>query len=276
LASDGATITFDVFSPSTYSSKKTKGCPIVAVIPGIGNGSDRPYVQVLVNELNQFGYTVVVLNHLGAVANEKLTSRRIFTYGGTDDLQLMIDWVLEEWPGRPIIGIGLSMGGNVLMKYLGEKPDRQSHFIGAATVCQGYNLMKAYPTWMSWQGLRRLYNFHITRNVLTVVRRHRDVLFSPLIHQRDDSSCDDGVLASQPNMKETLSATSLSEVDTHLQRYLAKFDTLEEYYDQHSCCHHLHKIANIPVLLLNTLDDPLVPEILLESARDYASEACLN
>ena len=142
LASDGATVTFDVFNPSTCSTGKANDRPIVVVVPGVGNGSDRPYIQVLVSELNQLGYIVAVLNHLGAVDNEKLTSKRIFTYGGTDDLQLMIDWVLEQWPGRPIVGLGLSMGGNVLMKYLGEKPDRQNHFIGAATVCQGYNIIK--------------------------------------------------------------------------------------------------------------------------------------
>ena len=78
---------------------------------------------------------------------------------------------------------------------------------------------RALPTWLTWQGLRRLYNYHVTRNILTVVHRHRDVLFSPLTNEGEDSSCNDGVLAAQPDMGRTLSATSVTEIDTHLQRY---------------------------------------------------------
>lgn len=144
VAADGATITFDVFYPqlSTNCESNDETRRIAVVIPGIGNGSDRPYVRVLVREMNRLGYIVSVLNHLGALEDEMLTSRRIFTYGGTDDFQLMMDWVLERWPGSMVIGVGLSMGGNVLMKYLGEKPNRQRHFVGAVSVCQGYNIAK--------------------------------------------------------------------------------------------------------------------------------------
>jgi abhydrolase domain-containing protein 2 len=266
-ATDGATVTFDVFHPASSSTDH----PLVLVVPGIANGSDKAYIRVLVSELNKLDYIVIVLNHLGAIDNEQLTSRRIFTYGGTDDLQLVMDLVVETWPGKPIVGLGLSMGGNVLMKYLGEKPDRQKNFIGAVTVCQGYNILKAWPTWMTWRGLRRLYNYYITRKLLVVVKRHHDVLFTLGNEKGVEWSGQNSMASSQPDMKRTLSATSVTHVDTHLQKHLVKFNTLEEYYDQQSCCHHLHKITNIPVLLLNALDDPIVVKELLENARNYAS-----
>jgi predicted alpha/beta-fold hydrolase len=161
---------------------------------------------------------------------------------------------------------------------------------------------------MTWRGLRRLYNYYITRKLLVVVKRHHDVLFTLGNEKGVEWSGQNSMASSQPDMKRTLSATSVTHVDTHLQKYflrrktrerqrwtdrqtdtdrqteeatimsvsctrhLVKFNTLEEYYDQQSCCHHLHKITNIPVLLLNALDDPIVVKELLENARNYASE----
>ena len=72
---------------------------------------------------------------------------------------------------------------------------------------------------MTWGGLRRLYNYYITRKFLTVVQRHRDVLFTLSTEQGVEWSDENSAAPSQPDMKRTLSATSVTHVDTHLQKY---------------------------------------------------------
>ena len=74
---------------------------------------------------------------------------------------------------------------------------------------------RGLPTLMNWAGLRRLYNYHVTKHLRKVVRRHSDVLFVPPVERRDDSSTGCCLI---PDMERTLSATSLMEIDTHLQR----------------------------------------------------------
>jgi predicted alpha/beta-fold hydrolase len=108
------------------------------------------------------------------------------------------------------------------------------------STCVSY---RAWPTWMTWRGLRRLYNYYITRKLLVVVKRHHDVLFTLGNEKGVEWSGQNSMASSQPDMKRTLSATSVTHVDTHLQKHLVKFNTLEEYYDQQSCCHHLHKVS---------------------------------
>jgi len=54
----------------------------------------------------------------------------------------MVDEILKLYPGSQLIAVGFSMGGNIVMKYLGEKKIRQKAFVGAISCCQGYDLQE--------------------------------------------------------------------------------------------------------------------------------------
>ena len=60
--------------------------------------------------------------------------------GGTDELAAIVEKVKEQYPETKLIGVGFSMGANMLLKYLGEKPTNQQNFIGAFSGCQGYDV----------------------------------------------------------------------------------------------------------------------------------------
>ena len=42
-------------------------------------------------------------------------------------------------------GVGFSLGANILLKYLGEQPERQTAFLGAQSWCQGYDATRCIP-----------------------------------------------------------------------------------------------------------------------------------
>ena len=62
--------------------------------------------------------------------------------GCTDDLHIVVKDVMCRFPKRKLIGLGFSMGANVLLKYLGEQPNRQSNFTFALSICQGYDCVR--------------------------------------------------------------------------------------------------------------------------------------
>lgn len=64
----------------------------------------------------------------------------IFTSGQTDDLDFVVQTLLHTKNVKKLIAVGFSLGANILMKYLGEKPERQENFYFAASICQGYNV----------------------------------------------------------------------------------------------------------------------------------------
>ena len=65
-----------------------------------------------------------------------------FSYGGTEEFGAMITWLRENHPSNHLLGVGLSMGANVMTKFLGESVKNQKNFIGALSICQGYDMEK--------------------------------------------------------------------------------------------------------------------------------------
>lgn len=54
----------------------------------------------------------------------------------------MVNFVVNHYPDTKLIGVGFSMGANILVKYLGENLDQQRKFICAVSTCQGYDILK--------------------------------------------------------------------------------------------------------------------------------------
>ena len=62
--------------------------------------------------------------------------------GGTEELAAMVTHITSVGNHQRLIGVGFSMGANILMKYLGEEPSRQELFECAVSVCQGYDILR--------------------------------------------------------------------------------------------------------------------------------------
>ena len=60
--------------------------------------------------------------------------------GDTEEYGAMVDRMRELYPHHIAIGVGFSMGGNHLLKYLGLSHDNQSKLMCAISCCQGYDV----------------------------------------------------------------------------------------------------------------------------------------
>lgn len=62
--------------------------------------------------------------------------------GGTEEYGAMVDEVLRRHPDTMLMGVGFSMGGNMVVKYVGEDISRQDKFLCLMSLCQGYDAEK--------------------------------------------------------------------------------------------------------------------------------------
>ncbi|XP_070546964.1 monoacylglycerol lipase ABHD2-like [Ptychodera flava] len=263
MMSDGATCTFDVFEPE--QPHQTQDDYTICIAPGIANSSESKYIRTFVNCACNHGYRVGVLNHLGALKNVPLTSPRIFTWGETDEYNAMVTYFEERHPTTRFIAIGFSMGGNIVLKYLGEDVTRQEKFVCGVSLCQGYDISFGVEAMHQWEKLRRIYNFLMTENQKSVIKRNRDMLFgsgAKLYYQRE------GKKPTEYDLDKVFEATSLVHIDEHFTRKMAGYNSLEEFFCTCSSKFYIPNIE-IPLMILNAEDDPLIPNAVFDIPKKH-------
>ncbi|XP_012286299.1 abhydrolase domain-containing protein 2 [Orussus abietinus] len=252
---DETTLTYDLYQPlSSFEDDVT-----IAICPGIGNSSESVYVKTFVHFVQYHGYRCAVLNHIGVLANVKLTSPRIFTYGHTDDYHAMLLNLLEKHPNTRVVCIGFSLGGNIVTKYIGERgTNKLPNIIGGISICQGYNAIEGTKFLLNWQNFRRFYFYVMTESMRNIILKHKHVLLSEEVKRRHGL-----------NEREIISAATLPELDEAYTRKVHNFRSVNDMYKWSSCISYLDGV-NTPMVFINALDDPLVPEPLLEPIKDFA------
>ncbi|XP_060784089.1 monoacylglycerol lipase ABHD2 isoform X1 [Neoarius graeffei] len=255
---DGAMATFDLFEPL---GDHVTGDDITMVIcPGIGNHSEKHYIRTFVDYSQKQGYRCAVLNHLGALPNIELTSPRMFTYGCTWEFSAMVSYIRRTFPQTSLIVVGFSLGGNIVCKFLGENQANQDKVLCCVSVCQGYCAQRAHETFLQWDQCRRLYNFFMADNMKKIILSHKKSLFG-----QQSGKLDVG------DLKCLYMATSLMQIDDCIMRKFHGHNSLKEFYEKESCVHYIHNV-NVPLLMINSSDDPLVHESLLTIPHSLAEQ----
>jgi len=210
--------------------------PTVLIIPGVCSTSKSHYIKSFVMCCNEKGYRAVVYHPRGV---DEIKTAKIFSVGDTSDFRQTVQH-LRKIVGEeaPIIGVGFSLGANVLVKYQGEcgKDGNKERLLdGAISISQGYDGVK---------GIRHLktskfYDVQVAGKFKKLLTRHADVFKDKLdLHQ---------VLKK---------INSVEEYDKHFTCKVLEYPDPDSYYRAESCIGYLPSVA-VPLLLLNALDDPL-------------------
>lgn len=108
---------------------------LVIVLHGLEGNADRPYVRGMIKLFNQQGWDGLGMNFRGCSGemNRQLAS---YHMGKTEDLECVVQHILNKFESlyREIALIGFSMGGNVILKYLGEQGVKMNPIIKKAVV----------------------------------------------------------------------------------------------------------------------------------------------
>lgn len=175
---------------------------------------------------------------------------RFYHSGDTADLELAVGRVLEEAPRAPIVLCGVSLGGNVLLKWLGERGDTLPQRIRAAAAVSAPFDLERGSRFIS-HGFSRVYERHF----LVTLRRKASAKL-----ERFPSLFDPAAMRG---------ARTLYEFDDVVTAPVHGFRDAHDYYFRSSSLRYLDNIR-IPTLLLSARDDPFLPKAVLDQVGEIA------
>ena len=230
--------------------------PRLFLLHGLEGTVHSHYVGGLLEMAHQRGWGADMLIFRGC-GEELNRTARFYHSGETSDTDFAINRVLEEFPESPLVLCGVSLGGNVLLKWLGEQghslPDRVR---AAAALSVPFDLERG-SRYIS-RGFSRIYERHFLR---TLHRKADEKLTQfPGLFDRDAM----------------LRAKTLYEFDNIVTGPVHGFRDAHDYYTQSSSLRFLSRITR-PTLLLSAKDDPFLPAKVLDEVAEIAREnSCLT
>lgn len=135
----GQTLTLD-WAECAHHRVEMEDSPIILLIPGVGGHSNKGYIKSFVPHCPN---RLVIFNWPGTDTSKLTTTEKFHMLGDIDDIDLVARHIRGKHPRSPVFVIGVSLGGNLLAKYLGVYGDR-AQFDAAVTVCQTYDLYHSF------------------------------------------------------------------------------------------------------------------------------------
>jgi len=212
------------------------GTTRVCLFHGLEGCIDSHYVGALANALNRRGHAVTFM-HFRGCSGEPNRLPRAYHSGDTGDIDALLTMLFEREPAVSMAAVGFSLGGNALLKYLGERGDTQP-LDAAIAVSVPFDLA-ACANRIN-QGFSRLYQrWLIDRMKRSTHARARRLGGLPID------------LAGMEQVQ------TFREFDDRVTAPLHGFDGVDDYYARASSGPWLRHIA-APTLLIQSLDDPFV------------------
>jgi predicted alpha/beta-fold hydrolase len=216
--------------------------PLLALFHGLEGNSNSQYARGLMHAALQNGWQGMVVHFRGCSGELNRLPR---AYHSGDSAE--IDWILRRLRAQhsdgPLFAVGISLGGNALLKWLGEQGDAAQPILQrAAAVSAPVDLHAA------GNALQQGFNMIYTKNFLLTMKRKS--LAKLLLHP--------GIFDAA-----ALHATrTLREFDDLVTAPLHGFAGVDDYYTRASSKPHLAHIT-VPTLLLNARNDPFLPAAAL-------------
>jgi len=222
-----------------FGPEPSPDCPIVVLLHGLEGSTARGYIRMSMLEILRWGMQPVGLN-FRSCSGEPNRLPRFYHSGETADLAWVVEQIQRRHPQRPIGAIGFSLGGNVLLKYLGEEEaSGRSPLRAAATLSVPFDLAAGVRA-LGWGPMGSIY----TRYFLNSLRRK--------------TRLKESVLASRVDLDQIHAARTLEEFDDAFTAPLHGFPNAQTYYQESSSARFLPLIRT-PTLILQAKDDPFLP-----------------
>ncbi len=209
--------------------------PIVIIVHGLEGDSSSNNVKAMFDVVRKNGWNGVLLlnRNCGGFSNRL---QRTYHAGETGDLDFVVNLVKKRFPDVPLMLYGYSLGGNTMLKWLGEKGDHAG-ISAAAAVSIPFDL--ASSTAILDKGFSKIYQKHFVDLMREAAKRKfRDL--APLFNPGDLNKI-----------------KTLWEFDEKVTAPLHGFVNADQYYSESSCKQFLKNIC-VPTLIMNSLDDPFL------------------
>jgi predicted alpha/beta-fold hydrolase len=210
------------------------GGPVVLIFHGLQGSLRSHYAGGLMQRLAKSGMRSCLV-HFRGCSGEPNRLPISYHSGKTDDPQRVLEHIAEATGAPPFAAVGVSLGGNVLLKWLGEQ-GANSPLERAAALSVPFDLA-ACARRLEY-GFSRLYQRHLVRSLQSDYRRKFARLASPL--QVDVGALD-----------------SFRLFDDRVTAPLHGFAGADDYYARCSSRRFVGRIR-VPTLILHARDDPFM------------------
>lgn len=232
--------------------------PRVLILHGLNGSIDSPYARGILQTINNRGWRGVFMHFRGCSSIPNRLARNYHS-GETRDLQTVITELIRREPNSPLFAIGYSLGGNVLLKWLGETGETgiENPLKAAVAVSIPFELAKTAEHLK--KGFSRIYQWHLLRELWAAHCRKFKHLPAPAVIKH-------------------INVTTLKtfwEFDNAITAPLHGFKGADDYYEKSSSRQYLSKIK-VPTLILHALNDPFTTLDALPEAHEVSKHVSLE
>lgn len=233
--------------------------PLVVFFHGLEGGSSSHYILSMINSLQRYHWRSAVI-HFRGCSGEPNRLSRAYHAGDSTEIDWMLRRITEQTKAtdttQPVYVMGVSLGGNALLKWLGERGEQAKELVaGAATVSVPLDLAAA------GSALDKGFNQVYTRHFLdTLKEKSFDKLrqFPGLFDAQALKKC-----------------ASIYDFDNIVTAPLHGFRDTDDYW-QHSSSKQWLPHIRVPTLVINARNDPFMPASVLPSQAEVSTGVTLE
>jgi hypothetical protein len=216
--------------------------PLIVFIHGLGGDLNSKYVSGQITAYNRAGWRAVFM-HLRGASHEANRLPKAYHSGETNDLNSILQLLTQREPNTPKAIVGISLGGNILLKWLGENPN-QNYIQSATAVSVPFEL--AQVSQRINQGFSRVYQQYLLRKLQKLYHRK-------LSHHLGDH---------RKEVNKLYAIRDFHTFDEQVTAPMHGFKSAEDYYQKSSSRQFL-KLISVPTLIIHAFDDPfMTPEVI--------------
>jgi len=206
----------------------------VLLLHGLEGSIHSDYIRGVMSKLNQRGYRTCLM-HFRGCSGEPNRLVEWYHSGKSDDPQLIVEFLKEQMEIEVYAAVGFSLGGNVLLKWLGEQ-GANSSLKRAAAMSVPFRLEQAGQRMN--QGLSRIYQRSLVSRMVQSYKDKFAVVSSPL-----DVDID--------------AIETFWQFDDQVTAPLHGYKGADDFYTRASSRQFIPQIR-VPTLILHAVDDPFM------------------
>lgn len=206
---------------------------VLVVLHGLEGNAQRPYILGLAHHFNHHGWDVAAVNFRGC-SGEINKLYKSYNAGASEDLHHVLEHILKEKTYESLAINGFSLGGNLLLKYLGEGRDLPKELKASVAISAPCDL------YASLQKLDETRNWLYSKRFVVQLKKQlhlRAQYFPEKISEKQIAAC-----------------SSLYAIDDLYTSLAHGYSNALEYYEKSSALNFIPKIKT-PTLLINAQND---------------------
>lgn len=223
--------------------------PLLVLFHGLEGDSQSHYSRSLMRDAADRGWRGIVV-HFRGCSGEPNRLPRAYHSGDSDEGDWVLRRVHDRWAQAPLYTVGISLGGNMLAKWLGERAEDAQFVTAAASVGSPLDLAAGGAALA--RGFNRVYTqmFLATLKPKALAKAER---FPGVV-----------------DVERLRASRNLYEFDNEYTAPVHGFRNTDDYWNRASGKPWLHGVR-VPHLVLNALNDPFVPAASLPRADQVSS-----